>query len=145
MKRILLASIAFGALSFVAVAQTAGDQALPKGFKTTPLVKSGMTASNMKVAYAVGGDAEITAVIGELEAGGRTARHQHPVPVVVYVLEGTITLQADGGPPREYKPGQAYIEDINHWHQAFNNTASLTKILVVFAGVQGKPTTINAQ
>ena len=65
--------------------------------------------------------------------------------VAIKVLEGTITLQADGGPPREYKPGQAYIEDINHWHQAFNKTSSATKILVVFAGVQGKPTTIAAQ
>jgi quercetin dioxygenase-like cupin family protein len=86
MKRMLFASIAIGALSVVAMAQTAGDQALPKGFKTTQLVKSGMTASNLKIAYPAGGDAEITAVIGELEAGGRTARHQHPVPVVVYVL-----------------------------------------------------------
>ena len=36
--------------------------------------------------------AEVVSVIGELEPGGRTARHQHPVPVFVYVLEGTLTF-----------------------------------------------------
>ena len=75
----------------------------------------------------------------------RTARHQHPVPVFVYVLEGTLTVQADGGQPREYKPGQAYMEDINHWHQAFNKGTTPVKILVVFMGEEGKPTTINAR
>lgn len=121
------------------------DQALPKGFKTTPVLKSVQTASDMKIEYSKGGQAEVVSVIGELEPGGRTSRHQHPVPVFVYVLEGTLTVQADGGQPREYAPGKAYIEDINHWHQALNKGTAPVKILVVFMGEQGKPTTINAK
>jgi quercetin dioxygenase-like cupin family protein len=122
-----------------------GDQALPKGFKTTPVLKSMQTASNMKIEYSKGGQAEVVSVIGELEPGGRTSRHQHPVPVFVYVLEGTLTVEADGGQPREYGAGKAFIEDMNHWHQAFNKGAAPVKILVVFMGEEGKPTTINAQ
>jgi quercetin dioxygenase-like cupin family protein len=124
---------------------TTGDQALPKGFKTTPVLKSVQTASNMKIEYSKAGQAEVVSVIGELEPGGRTSRHQHPVPVFVYVLEGTLTVQADGGQPREYAAGKAFIEDMNHWHQAFNKGAAPVKILVVFMGEEGKPTTINAQ
>jgi quercetin dioxygenase-like cupin family protein len=123
----------------------ADDQALPKGFKTTPVLKSIETASNKKIQYAKGGQAEVVSVIGELEAGGRTSRHQHPVPVFVYVLEGTLTVQADGGQPREYAPGKAFMEDVNHWHQAFNKSTAPVKILVVFMGEEGKPTTINAK
>lgn len=126
--------------------QASGDeQALPKGFKTTPVLKTGQTASNAKIEYPRTAQAEIVSVIGELEPGGRTARHQHPVPVFVYVMEGTLTVQADGGQPREYKAGQAFMEDINHWHQAFNKSSTPIKILVVFVGEQGKPTTINAK
>jgi len=124
---------------------TTGDQALPKGFKTTPVLKSVQTASNMKIEYSKTGPAEIVSVIGELEPGGRTSRHQHPVPVFVYVLGGTLTVQADGGQPREYPAGKAFIEDVNHWHQAFNRGTAPVKILVVFMGEEGKPTTINAQ
>ncbi|HET7876285.1 MAG TPA: cupin domain-containing protein [Methylomirabilota bacterium] len=155
MKRLLIASVSSLFLITAAVAQqpaptqvaqAAGeDQALPKGFKVTPVLKSSHTASNMPVEYPKTGKAEIVSVIGELEPGGRTALHQHPVPVFVYVLEGTLTVQAQGGQPREYKAGQAFVEDVNHWHQALNKGGTPVKILVVFAGEQGKPTTINAK
>jgi quercetin dioxygenase-like cupin family protein len=143
MKRFAIVILA----SFVLIATTTAqdDQALPKGFKTTPVLKSVQTASNMKIEYSKAGQAEIVSVIGELEPGGRTSRHQHPVPVFVYVVEGTLTVQADGGEPREYPAGKAFIEDVNHWHQAFNKGTAPVKILVVFMGEEGKPTTINAQ
>lgn len=146
MIRVVIAAISSIILVTGSAAQTAGDeQALPKGFKTTPVLKGTQTASNLKLEYPKTGKAEVVSVIGELEPGGRTARHQHPVPVFVYVLEGTLTVQADGGQPRDYRPGQAYIEDVNHWHQAFNKTSAPVKILVVFMGEEGKPTTINAR
>ena len=122
-----------------------GDQALPQGFKTTPVLKSTRTASDMKIVYPKAGPAEVVSVVGELEPGGRTARHQHPVPVFVYVLEGTLTVQADGSQPREYGPGKAYLEDVDHWHQVFNKGTTPVKILVVFVAEEGKPTTINAK
>ncbi len=143
---ILVTSSAAQAPTGLQLAQATGDeQALPKGFKVTPVVKGTQTASNMKLEYPKAVKPEIVSVIGELEPGGRTARHQHPVPTFVYVLEGTLTVQADGAQPREYRTGEAFIEDINHWHPAFNKGSALVKILVVFIGEEGKPTTINAR
>jgi quercetin dioxygenase-like cupin family protein len=127
--------------STVPLAQAAGeDQALPKGFKTTPVLKSGLTAGKKQIEYPKTAKAEIISVIGQLEPGGRTALHQHPVPVYVYVLEGTLTVQDQGAEARDYKPGQAFLEDVNHWHQAFNKGSAPAKILVVFVGEEGKPT-----
>jgi len=143
MKRFAIVSLVSLVLLVTATAQD--DQALPKGFKTTPVLKSIQTASNMKLEYPKAVQAEVVSVTGELEPGGRTSRHQHPVPVFVYVLEGTLTVQADGGQPREYTPGKAFVEDINHWHQVFNKGTTPVKILVVFMGEEGKPTTINAK
>lgn len=155
MKRLVIASVSILFLITAAVAQqpnpvqlaqaSGDDQALPKGFKVTPVLKSGQTASKMPVEYPKTGKAEIVSVIGELEPGGRTALHQHPVPVFVYVLEGTLTVQAQGGQPREYAGGQAFVEDVNHWHQAFNKGSAPVKILVVFVGEEGKPTSVNAK
>jgi quercetin dioxygenase-like cupin family protein len=145
MKRMGLVLVMILALLSAATAQqSGGSDALPKGFKTTPVIKTTMTASHGKITYPTG-QAEVISVIGELEPGGRTPRHQHPVPVMVYVLEGTLTIQADGAEAREYKPGQAFMEDVNHWHQAFNKTSQPVKLLVVFMGEEGKPTTVNAQ
>jgi quercetin dioxygenase-like cupin family protein len=147
MKRYLIAGLCVVIVVGAAAAQQpkADDSALPKGFKSTPVLKSGMTAVQKPIEYAKTGKPEIISVIGELEPGGQTARHQHPVPVYVYVLEGTLTVQVQGMAAREYKPGQAFLEDINHWHQAFNKGSTPTKILVVFVGEEGKPTTIAAK
>ena len=146
MIRVVIAAISSIILVTGSAAQAAGDeQALPKGFKTTPVLKGTQTASNLKLEYPKTGKAEVVSVIGEVEPGGRTSRHQHPVPVFVYVLDGTLTVQADGGQPREYRPGQAFLEDVNHWHQAFNKTSAPVKILVVFMGEEGRPTTVSAR
>ncbi len=123
----------------------AEDLALPMGFQATPLLKGGQTASGIKLQYPQTDKAEIVSVIGVLEPGGRTALHQHPVPVFVYILEGTLTVKSEGGEPRVYTAGQAFLEDINHTHQGFNETGEPAKILVVFMGEEGKPTTVAVQ
>jgi quercetin dioxygenase-like cupin family protein len=61
----------------------------------------------------------------------------------VYVLEGEVELQSHGGQPHQYKAGEAYIEALNHQHQLFNG--NVPKVLVVFVGEEGKPTTITAK
>jgi quercetin dioxygenase-like cupin family protein len=145
MTHLIIAALAATALTSTAFAQTAvGDPALPSGFKVTPVLKATKTASEMPFQYPKE-KPEFVSVIGELEPGGRTSLHQHPVPVFVYVLEGTLTVQSEGGPVREYKTGQGFVEDVNHTHQAFNKGTAPTKILVVFAGEEGKPTTINVK
>jgi quercetin dioxygenase-like cupin family protein len=119
--------------------------ALPKGFKTTPLLKSGKTADGDSLAYPATGKPEVVSVIGVLDPGGRTALHQHPVPVYVYVMEGTLEVQTEGKGVRSYKTGEAFLESVGHWHQAFNRTGQPAKLLVVFVGEEGKPTTQNKQ
>ena len=122
--------------------QSDADRALPSGFKTEPVLKSGETADGDPLQFPQGENVEIVSVVGTLDPGGRTARHQHPVPVYVYVLEGELEVQTEGGEPRTYKQGEAFLESVNQWHQAHNKGSSPTKILVVFMGEQGQPTTV---
>lgn len=122
--------------------QSEADQALPSGFATEPVLKSGKTADGDPLNFPQGENVEIVSVIGTIDPGGRTARHQHPVPVYVYVLEGELEVQTEGGEPRTYNKGEAFLESVNQWHQAFNRGTDPTKILVVFMGEQGQPTTV---
>ena len=137
-----------GALMLVVLpcsAAVAQDDPLPSGFETQAVLKSTKTADGDPLQLPQTATPEIVSVIGTLEPGGRTARHQHPVPVYVYVMEGELEVVTDGGQPRIYKAGDAFLESVNRWHQAFNKAASQTKILVVFIGEEGKPTTIASQ
>ena len=134
------ATLAFSVLTVSMAA--AADNPLPSGFKTQAVLKSTKTADGDPLQFPQSGAAEVVSVIGTIEPGGRTARHQHPVPVFVYVMEGELEVKTEGGEPRHYKAGDAFLESVNHWHQAFNKSASETKILVVFIGEEGKPTTV---
>ena len=126
-------------------AAVAQDDALPSGFEAQAVLKSTKTADGDPLQLPQSGTAEIVSVIGTLEPGGRTARHQHPVPVYVYVMEGELEVQTEGGEPRNYKAGEAFLESVNRWHQAFNRADAQAKILVVFIGEEGKPTTVTSQ
>lgn len=123
---------------------SAQDNALPEGFSAQPVLKSTVTADGDPIMLP-SGTPEIVSVLGTIEPGGRTARHQHPVPVYVYVLEGELEVVTEGGEPRSYKAGEAFLESVNQWHQAFNKSDGQTKLLVVFIGEEGKPTTVASE
>jgi quercetin dioxygenase-like cupin family protein len=134
---VMAAALGF-AIPLPAFAQ--GD-ALPAGFTAEPLIKTTVTRDNEPIVYPTG-KPEIISVIGTLEKDGRTALHEHPVPVYVYVLEGEIELKSEGGDTHRYKVGEAFIETQNRKHQAFNVAEGPSKILAVFVGEEGKPTTV---
>jgi quercetin dioxygenase-like cupin family protein len=137
---VVLGAFSAMALSF-APALAQDNTALPQGFKAEPVLKDTKTADGDPLKFPATDKPEIISVVGTLEPGGRTALHQHPVPVYVYVLEGSLTVKTEGGEPRNYKTGQAFLESVNKWHQAFNEGDAPAKILVVFMGEEGKPTT----
>jgi quercetin dioxygenase-like cupin family protein len=120
-----------------------GD-ALPKGFKTEPLLKTGETRDGDSLHYPKG-KPQITSVVGTIEPGGRTPLHQHPVPAYVYILEGQVELRTAGRDPRVFRRGEAYIEALNRDHQLFNAGDAPAKVLVVFVGEDGSPTTVAAK
>jgi quercetin dioxygenase-like cupin family protein len=130
------------------LAQTTGgavDQALPSGFETKPLVKTGKTRDGDPIIYPRTDKTEIISVIGTIQPAGRTPLHEHPVPTYVYILEGEVEMQSEGHPPHRYKAGEAYIEALNRKHQLFNKGTTPAKLIVVFVGEEGKPTTITAK
>jgi len=130
-------------LGLAPIPALAQDDALPAGFTAEPLIKTGVARDNEPIVYPTG-TPEIISVIGTLEPEGRTALHEHPVPVYVYVLEGEIELKTEGGEPQRYAAGEAFIEAQNQMHQAFNVAGAPTRLLVVFVGEEGTQTTVAA-
>lgn len=139
LKTLALAAI----IGFAPWSALAQDDALPAGFTAEPLIKTSVTRDQESIIYPAG-KPEIVSVIGTLEKGGRTALHEHPVPVYVYLLEGEIELKSEGGEPHRYRAGEAFIEAQNRKHQAFNVADGPSRLLVVFVGEEGKPTTVAA-
>jgi len=84
---------------------------------------------------------EVTSQILEISPGA-VARHLHPGPTMVYVLEGGLTLLMDGYPPRSFAAGDSFLEPAGVAHGAYGD--KLTKIMVVFIVPKGSPLVIPA-
>lgn len=121
----------------LAWAQSARGQ---QGLRTTMVLQTTTTAHGQPLQFPLFRN-QFSGVLFELAPGGRVGRHRHPVPNVVYVMEGELTVEADGQPPRVYRAGQAFSEG-DHWHDGINNGSVPMKAWVVFAGTEGQPVTV---
>jgi quercetin dioxygenase-like cupin family protein len=111
-------------------------------FSATPVLQSGTTAGGTPIAYPKTDSAEVTALMLNIGPGGETGRHMHPYPTFVYVLEGAIDVEMDGGQVQSHKAGDSFLEVVNTWHNSKNKGTTPAKVLVVFAGVHGKPNAV---
>jgi quercetin dioxygenase-like cupin family protein len=112
----------------------------PVGLRSTTILQTTTTAQGQLLLFPLFRN-QFIGVLLEIAPGGRVGRHMHPVPNVVYVLEGELTVEADGHAARVYRAGQAFSEG-SHWHDGINNGSVPLKVWVVFAGEEGVPVTV---
>jgi len=149
MKGTRIVAVVVGILAVVFVAAPASAQdparAVEKGVKTTPLVSS------------LGGFRQVTSIpviitgqVVEIAPGGQTGRQRNAVPTYIYVLEGTITTNTEGGPVgvggmQYHTAGQSYSDPIGVWNNYMNNGMTPAKFLQVVVTTPGAPATEKAK
>jgi len=126
-------------VSIALLAGVAWAQAV--GVRSTTLLQASTTPSGQPIEFPLWRN-QFSASLVEIAPGGQVGRHMHPVPVLVYILEGELTVETEGQQPRTYKAGQAALEVVNTWHNGLNRASVPLKFLAIFAGEEGKPVTI---
>ena len=81
----------------------------------------------------------------EIPVGGREGRHTHPGTLLVYVQEGTLTLDYEGKPTKAYKAGETFSVEPGKIHEGINKGNTPVKALASFVGEKGKPITTQVQ
>ena len=113
----------------------------PVGLKLTPVLETTTTIGGQPIRFPQG-DNQFVAVIAEIAPGGQVGRHQHPVPLFVYMLEGTLSIEMDGHGTHTFSAGQAFAEVTHTWHNGRNLTDKPVRFLIVFSGQKGTPNLI---
>ena len=77
-----------------------------------------------------------------IEPGGQTGKQRHLVPTFIYVLEGTLTTNSEGGRVgvsgvQYHTAGQAYSDPAGVWHNYMNNGQAPVKYLLLLIGTPG--------
>jgi quercetin dioxygenase-like cupin family protein len=113
----------------------------PVGLKLTPILETATTITGQPIRFPQG-DSQFTAVLAEVAPGGQVGRHMHPVPLFVYMLEGTLSIEMDGHGTHTFSAGQGFAEVTNLWHNGRNLTDKPVRFLIVFSGQKGTPNLI---
>lgn len=138
-RRWLVSAALVAAVGSVVWAQGASG---PVGLESTVVLQTSSTSLGQPLVFPAL-RSQFTGVLLEFAPGGRVGRHRHPFPTLAYVLQGEVTVEADGQAPRVYRAGQAFSEG-DHWHDAVNSGSVPAKVWVVFAGAEGGTLTVRA-
>ncbi len=86
-------------------------------------------------------DQEIVVLEVEYPAGVASASHRHNAHTVVYVLEGTVTMQVEGGEQQTLTVGEMFYETPDDIHSVSMNASDTesAKILVFFLKKKDAP------
>src|SRR5262249_29846045 len=109
------------ALMLSAMTAIAAD---PPASKATPLMTKPLAGVDGK---------EATMLTVELPPGADSPAHRHNANTFVYVLEGTVVMQVQGGPEQTLTVGQTFYESPTDIHTVSRNASKTApaKILVV--------------
>lgn len=122
-------------------ASVSGSAAPPAGAELL-LDAVGVTVLDQAIAYPKKKPAEITSSIVIIEPGQETGWHRHNVPMYAYILDGTVTVEYDGGVTKEFPAGTAFMEAHRVFHNGMNRGDDTVRILVVFMGADGAKNTV---
>jgi quercetin dioxygenase-like cupin family protein len=103
-----------------------------EGAKVTPLLRQ-------PLADQPGKDGML--VVVEFAPGHVDEVHRHPGHAFIYVLEGTVEMQMEGGKPHTLKPGDPFYENPRDNHLVGRNVSKTqpAKLLVFFVTEQNVP------
>ena len=88
---------------------------------------------------------EVTALLIEMAPGEDTGWHQHPVPLLGYLLAGELTVYQVTGEKRVVRTGEVSLESVHVIHRGVNEGAVPCKMIVFVVGLKDAPFTIELE
>jgi quercetin dioxygenase-like cupin family protein len=73
----------------------------------------------------------------EIPVGGREGRHTHPGLLIIHVEEGTLSLDYEGQPTTDYKPGDSVVVEAGKIHEGINRGSTPIKVIATFVIPKG--------
>jgi quercetin dioxygenase-like cupin family protein len=102
------------------------------------MIEQEITVLDQKLVYPKKGVSQVSSMITTLEPGQETGWQLHRVPVFVYVLSGTYTVEYEAGVTKEFPAGSSTMQAIKTNYNGINKGEDSVQLLTVFMGAQGK-------
>jgi quercetin dioxygenase-like cupin family protein len=110
-----------------------------------PLLQTTVNSLGQPIAYPQNGTPEVTALLVEMAPGEETGWHQHPVPLLGYLLTGELTVYQISGEKRVVRTGEVSLESVNVIHNGVNEGALPLRMIVFVVGLKDVPFTTEVE
>jgi quercetin dioxygenase-like cupin family protein len=107
-----------------------------------PLLQTTTNSLGQAIIYPREGTPEVTALLVEMAPGQVTGWHQHPVPLLGYLLSGELTVYQVTGEKRVVRTGEVSLESVGVIHQGINEGSGPLKMIVFVIGLKDLPFTV---
>jgi quercetin dioxygenase-like cupin family protein len=134
-KKFILIAFATLAVGGGAIAQ---QMAPPGGQMAPPAAAPGIKRTVLQKFDVPAGERETVSALVELGPNMDAAKHTHPGPETGYIVEGEITLNVDGQPPKLLKVGDSYYVPAGTPHSG-RSGANGVKFVGIYVVEKGKP------
>jgi quercetin dioxygenase-like cupin family protein len=81
----------------------------------------------------------------EIETGGETGWHTHPIPSYGMVLQGELEVQLKNGAVKRIRTGEVLAEVVNTPHNGRNVGNVPVKIVVFYVGTVGQKLSVKTE
>ena len=125
------------AVLLLAVGTLATHALEPPQIEVTPVAKATTTVAGQPLVFPTD-KPQVVVSIYTIAPGAMTPRHKHPALRYAYVLEGTLTVELEGGTNHSYPPGSFLVEVLEQWHVGKNAGPTPIRLLVVDHVVEGR-------
>ena len=109
----------------------------------TPVSKDSLTIAGEPELYLSTPEPEVSGVVFTFPSGAVSQWMIHPVPLYIYVLEGTLAVEFEDGSDQSFHEGQGFLQCRSKWHRGRNNTSQTMRFLAVFVGAKGVPNVVH--
>jgi len=142
--RVATRSVLIGALClFGTPSMTESPTATPRTAKESVAQNPKVTPLMAKELAGLSGKEAVMLTV-EYAPGASSSKHRHNAHTFVYVLEGSIVMQVEGGKETTLGPGQTFYESPDDVHTVSKNASDSqpAKFLVFFVKDKGAPASV---
>lgn len=112
------------------------------GVTLIPLLTTDTTSLGQKLIYPQTDSAQITIAKVIIPPGKETGWHKHLFPVTALVVQGTLTIDFNGYPSRQFAEGESFAEVIDIFHNGRNIGNKDVVLTVFFMGKKNLPLSV---
>lgn len=131
------------AIGFTIAASQAAEESAQYRSLLTPLLETETDIIDQPIVYP-SGTPKVTSAIVVIPPGEETGWHTHEVPLLVHVLDGTVTVDYGDKGTNVYEAGETFMEAMNWPHNGINESDAPVRILAVYMGSTDKANTATA-